>query len=136
LKGPNSAGIYFLSWSFAQIDTAEVLYRLSFILFQNFPELPANSPSPLFITFPLDAGLYAQRPVTQGRAAPKVCLPFQSHILYTQNKLKEIRFAILTAVIYRISSPEKNVVFRTCKTAINFHCDGVNDVELMSRLTF
>ena len=44
-----------------------------FVLLQNFPELPANSPSPLFITFPLDAGLYAQRPVTQGRVAPKVC---------------------------------------------------------------
>lgn len=45
----------------------------SFFLLQNFPELPANSPSSLFITFPLDAGLYAQRPVTQGRVAPKVC---------------------------------------------------------------
>ena len=54
----------------------DALHLLSFILFQNFPELPANSPSPLFITFPLDAGLYAQRPVTQGRAAPKVCVPF------------------------------------------------------------
>ncbi|XP_068697910.1 dynein axonemal heavy chain 8-like [Montipora foliosa] len=41
---------------------------------ENFPELPANSPSPLFITFPLDAGLYAQRPVTQGRSAPKILL--------------------------------------------------------------
>lgn len=47
---------------------------LKTIIKENFPELPANSPSPLFITFPLDAGLYAQRPVTQGRVAPKILL--------------------------------------------------------------
>ena len=62
--------------SFSQNDMTVVPYRLSFNLFQNFPELPANSPSPLFITFPLDTGLYAQRPVTQGRVVPKVCLSF------------------------------------------------------------
>lgn len=47
---------------------------LKAVIKENFPELPANSPSPLFITFPLDAGTYAQRPVTQGRAAPKILL--------------------------------------------------------------
>ena len=75
LRKKHILGFFYLS-SFSQNDMTVVPHRLSFNLFQNFPELPANSPSPLFITFPLDTGLYAQRPVTQGRVVPKVCLSF------------------------------------------------------------
>ncbi|CAH3196290.1 unnamed protein product, partial [Porites evermanni] len=65
---------------------------LKTVIKENFPELPANSPSPLFITFPLDAGLYSQRPVTQGRVAPKILLQAINNIdevsLCLQNFLK------------------------------------------------
>ncbi|XP_048577711.1 dynein axonemal heavy chain 8 isoform X3 [Nematostella vectensis] len=49
--------------------------NLKNIVKENFPTLPANSPPPVFITFPLDPGSYSGRTTTQARtAAPKSTL--------------------------------------------------------------
>ena len=46
---------------------------LKAVLKEYFPSLPANTPPPLFITFPLDTASFTSRPVTQARSsAPKV----------------------------------------------------------------
>lgn len=47
--------------------------NMMMVVKEYFPSLPANTPPPLFITFPLDPASYTSRPVTQARtSAPKV----------------------------------------------------------------